>query len=59
MIEFVKQVEFRDCNGFLLCVYNIGDKIPFTAKREFPPSKDGYYVTSMGGIWFDEASEVK
>ena len=53
MIEFVKQVEFRDCNGSLLCIYNVGDKVPFTAKV------NGYYVTNMGGIWFDEAREVK
>lgn len=49
-IKIVKTVTFRDCNGTVLKVYNVGDIIDYTAVVD-----KMYYVTSMGGIWFDEA----
>ena len=54
MIEFTTQVIFRDLNRTVLKIYNVGDVIPFTAKN----NKAGYWITSMGGIWFDEAREL-
>ena len=54
MIKFIKQVTFKDMYGTILKVYKIGDKIKFTSKN----MNGAYYVTGMGGIYFDEATEV-
>ena len=52
-IIFTKQVVFRDRNRTVLKVYEIGDTVEYTAKT------DTYYITSMGGIWFEEAQEMQ
>lgn len=52
-IEFIKEVIFKDMFGNVLRVYNIGDKVQYTAKSEC------YWVTTMGGIYFDEAKELE
>ena len=54
MIKIVKQVIFKDRDGNVLRVYEIGDMVKFTAKDD----DRGYFVTAMGGIFFDEAVEV-
>lgn len=51
-IEFIKEVIFKDMFGTILRVYNIGDRIQYTAKSKH------YWITAMGGIYFDEAKEV-
>lgn len=51
-IKFIKQVKFCDCNGVVLRVFEIGDEIAASAKSE------SYFITAMGGIYFDEAVEV-
>lgn len=51
-ISFIKRVEFRDQKGMLLKVYEIGDEVEYTSKSNH------YWVTPMGGIYFDEAKEV-
>lgn len=51
-IKFIKRVVFSDQNGTIVKVYEIGDVVEYTAKA------DHYFVTSMGGIYFDEAKEL-
>lgn len=51
-IEFTKRVVFKDCDGTVLKVYEVGDREVSTAKGNH------YFVTSMGGIYFYEAREV-
>lgn len=53
IIEFTKQVVFKDCEGTVLKVYEIGDRVTATAKAPH------YFVTGMGGIYFDEARLVE
>lgn len=51
-IEFTKKVIFRDWYGKVTHIYEVGDRLPFTAKTEH------YFVCTPGGIYFDEAKEV-
>lgn len=51
-IEIIKEVVFRDGNGTELVRYRVGDRIRATAKHTH------YFVTGMGGIYFNEAREV-
>lgn len=52
-IEFTKEVIFKDMHGTILKVYAVGDQVDYTAKAGH------YWITSMGGIYFDEAKEIK
>ena len=52
-IEFVIRVVFSDRDGNVLKVYEVGDQIEYSSKNEF------YWVTPMGGIYFNEAKEVE
>jgi hypothetical protein len=52
-IEFTKRVVFSDRDGNVLKVYEVGDKVDYTTKS------DNYWITSMGGIYFDEAKELE
>lgn len=49
-ITFIKRVVFKDMNGIILKVYEVGDTETYTAIVD-----NLFYVTSMGGIYFDEA----
>lgn len=51
-IIFKTNVVFRDWNGTVTRVYKRGEIINYTTKNKY------YYVTSYGGIWFDEVEEV-
>jgi hypothetical protein len=51
-IRFIKQVVFKDMHGTVLKTYNIGDVVEYTAKAGH------YWVTGMGGIYFNEAVEI-
>jgi len=51
-IRFIKQVVFKDRDGTVLLTYNPGDMERATAKHT------NYFVTPMGGIYFDEAEEI-
>ena len=51
-IKFTQRVVFRDMLGVALKVYEVGDEIEYFTKT------DTYFVTSMGGVYFDEAEEV-
>lgn len=50
-LEITREVVFRDANGTLLVKYRVGDTVFASAKGAH------YYVTPMGGIWFNEATE--
>jgi hypothetical protein len=52
-IQFVKEVTFRDRSGKLIKMYNAGDVIDATADT------GSYFVTSIGGIYYDEACIVE
>ncbi len=52
-IEFTKEVIFKDMHGTILKVYAVGDQVDYTAKAGH------YWVTSMGGIYFVVAREIK
>ena len=51
-IEMTREVVFKTQDGTILKVYALGQIIDNVYKAEH------YYVTPMGGIWFDEAKEV-
>ena len=51
-IRFVKEVTFRDCQGTILAHHNVGDSVEFRGKTQH------YFISSLGGIWFDEAEEI-
>jgi hypothetical protein len=51
-IEFTKEVVFKDMHGTVLKTYSVGDQVDYTAKAGH------YWITSVGGIYFDEAKEV-
>lgn len=51
-IEMIKEVVFKTQDRVVLKVYVVGQVIDNVHKAEH------YYVTPMGGIWFDEAKEV-
>lgn len=53
-IRFTSVVQFKDHTGTILKVYNVGDTEKYTAKDEVRQ----YWITSWGGIWFNEAKEV-
>jgi hypothetical protein len=48
-IRFKKRVVFKDQSGTVLRVFEVGDTFDATTATE------SYWVTSMGGIYFDEA----
>jgi len=52
MIVFTKQVIFTDCDKKVIRIYKNGDTVQATHKTET------YYITNMGGIYFDEAKEL-
>jgi hypothetical protein len=52
LIRFTQRVVFKDCTGTVTKVYEVGDTEEFFGKTST------YYITSMGGIYFDEAEEV-
>lgn len=49
-IRVTKRLEFKTQGGEILKVYEIGDLIDATHADE-----RGYWVTPMGGIYFEEA----
>lgn len=51
-IEITKEVVFKTQDGTILKVYPVGHILDNVHKA------DHYYVTPMGGIWFDEAKEI-
>jgi hypothetical protein len=51
-IRITKRVTFRDMHGTITADYPVGTLLKATAKDNH------YFVTSMGGIWRDEAEEV-
>jgi hypothetical protein len=51
-IRFTKQVVFRDRAGSVVKVFAPGKTIEATGQGA------GYFLTAMGGIWFDEAEKV-
>ena len=52
LIVITKQVTFRDSEGTILRDFSVGDVIQATADT------GSYFVTSMGGIYHDEARTV-
>ena len=52
-IRFTKQVIFHDLHGNILRVYEIGDECEYYSKSCH------YWISPMGGIYFDEAEEVE
>lgn len=52
-IIFTKEVVFKDLTGSVVREYKVGDTCKYTAKTET------YFVTSLGGIFFDEAIQVE
>lgn len=51
-IRFTKEIVFKDREGNVLKAYGVGDTALATAKTAH------YFVTPMGGIYFDEAVEL-
>lgn len=51
-IRLKVKVTFNDWNNTVVSQYPAGIILPATVK------KSHYFVTSMGGIWFDEAEEI-
>lgn len=51
-IRIIQRVIFKDNTGTILKTYEVGDVLTATAKGSH------YYVTPMGGIYFDEASDA-
>ncbi len=52
MIQFTKEVIFKDMLGNVTHHFNIGDKLKFLNKTST------YFITGVGGIYFDEAIEL-
>ncbi len=52
-IEFTKEVVFRDMEGAVLKTFSVGDRIEALGETHH------YWITSMGGIYFDEAKEAE
>lgn len=52
-IEFTKDVVFRDCEDNILKSFSVGDRAEVLGETH------DYWITSMGGIYFDEAKEVQ
>lgn len=52
-IEFTKEVVFRDCKDNILKTLYVGDRVEALGETHH------YWITSMGGIYFDEAKEVE
>lgn len=48
-IRFTKRVTFKDQSGSVLRIYEVGDTCDAFSVTET------YWVTTMGGIYFDEA----
>lgn len=53
-IQFDKDVTFHDWTGAVVKVYKPGDTIEASVLVD-----DSYWVTAMGGVYTDEAHEVK
>lgn len=51
-IRFTRRVVFKDCTGTVTKIYEVGDTEEFFSKTST------YYITGMGGIYFNEAEEV-
>jgi hypothetical protein len=51
-IRITRTVVFTDLNKKILQVFEAGDILVATKKTS------DYYITSMGGIYFDEAEEI-
>jgi hypothetical protein len=51
-IRITKSVTFRDCEGGILAFFPVGAVMTSTGKTET------YFVTTWGGIYFDEAEEI-
>lgn len=51
-IRFTKQVVFKDQNKNVVKTYEVGDTCKASGCTET------YFITSMGGIYFDEAEAV-
>jgi len=61
-IEITKKVVFKDMHGTVLKTHEVGDIIEangISHGSSRPDSGYGYFITSMGGIYFEEAREVK
>lgn len=52
-IAFTQQVVFKDSSEVISHSYEEGDVLPFYSKN------NSYWVTPVGGIYFDEAKEVE
>lgn len=52
-IRIIKEVTFRDMHGTILVIYPVGHMLEATAVTST------YYVTAMGGIFFNEAEWIK
>ena len=52
LIAFTKDVTFRDSEGTIIRAFNKGDVVTATADT------GTYFVTTMGGIYHDEARRV-
>ena len=51
-IRIIKQVKFSDCCGQVCKTYEVGDVLEATADTGH------YFVTTMGGIYYEEAVRV-
>ena len=55
-ILFTRDVTFRDCTGAITHEFKIGDSIEAT--HEIRGNGGGYFVTAVGGIYYDEAKRI-
>jgi hypothetical protein len=53
LIMFTKLVRFKDREGTVVKVFQVGDTCEATSENGH------FFVTTMGGIWHDEAVRVK
>lgn len=56
-IKIIRKVVFTDQSGRILIEYEVGDILDASGKVDHGGSY-GYFITSMGGIYFDEAVEL-
>ena len=52
-IEFTTSVVFKDWHGTIVKTYHPGDIVKASAETPY------YFITPMGGIYFDEAKRVQ
>lgn len=55
-IEFIQRVTFKDNQGSVVKVYEVGDIEEWFCR--VGQSGSDYFVTGIGGIWTTEAMEV-